>query len=142
MGATDAQAHGQRISLQRQALDVLGELAAADSASDQREHEERLEIRLLILLLQNSDPADFKYLPRLNYLVGAPSADKSPFEKVFGYYFGAMPFLMMGDQLKFAEAFLSSLFAAAEYAQTHPDESFRNQMCQCESVVLLAVRVL
>eukprot|EP01047_Picozoa_sp_COSAG01_P054129 COSAG01_NODE_5877_length_3973_cov_2.627001_4_plen_470_part_00 len=111
---------------------MLGELAEAraDDISGQREYEERLELALIVSVMSCGDPADFKYLPRLHYLLTTASCDKSPQEKFFGLYLKSQSMMVMGDMENYADAYLDCAEMAADLAKTHPQESTRNFMLQ------------
>ena len=109
----------------RKALDVLGAGVEDNSVSEHREDEERLELKLINTVMLGSDPADFKYLPRLEYLVTTDAADSMIVEKCYAFYFKANPLLIMGQLENFAEAFMSFPETTSQVCCTHPDEHAR-----------------
>jgi hypothetical protein len=61
----------------RRALDALGELASGNASPD-RQMQELMEMKVFCILSAASDPADAKYLPRVQYLLELEHTDSSP----------------------------------------------------------------
>ena len=84
------------IDIWRKGLDcALAELGAGE-ASEQRDHQERLEL-LMNLVLAFTNPADFARLPRLDYILQTPAAERAIMDKCFAMFWPAFLHQLMCD---------------------------------------------
>ena len=108
----------------RRALDALGELASGNASPD-RQMQELMEMKVFCILSAASDPADAKYLPRVQYLLELEHTDSSPIHKCMCKQFEVAQ-KMFADVTSYPTGFIGQIGFASRGCRTHPDPRMQN----------------
>jgi len=108
----------------RRGADALGKLVASDATAEERQTQEALELHTLASLMVANDPADAKYLPRMQHLVQQEHLDRMPTAKAMCHAF-ICTMTSFGDLSQFAGLFVMYVKTLAAGARTHPDQRMR-----------------
>ena len=129
------------LSWWRRGLDALGEVSSGSPTPEQREVQEGLEISTFAQMSLANDPADARFLPRMEYLLEQEHANKSPFEKALIAVFVCL-MKMFGDLSCYGRGFVKVLKIMAHGARTHPDERVRPSLVLCFAIARSLTDVL
>eukprot|EP01052_Picozoa_sp_SAG31_P021340 SAG31_NODE_1645_length_7652_cov_2.069906_5_plen_283_part_00 len=110
----------------RRGVDALGKLAAGEATAEERQAQEALELHTLALgLFVANNPADAKYLPRMQHLVQQEHLDRMPTTKAMCYAFISTVTSLTVDLSQHAELFPMFLKTVSAGARTHLDQRMR-----------------